>query len=55
VEPLSPHLIASLTITQRLGFVMVWLAARKRMTEARDLPGNARRAVSEPRGRIVPR
>ena len=36
METLSPELIASLTITSGLGFVMVWIATRKGMIEERD-------------------
>lgn len=36
METLSPELIAGLTITSGVGFVTVWLAAQKGMTEARD-------------------
>ena len=36
METLSPELIASLTMTSGLGFVMVWIATRKGMIEQRD-------------------
>jgi hypothetical protein len=36
METLSPELIASLTMTSGLGFVMVWIATRKGMIEERN-------------------
>ncbi len=36
METLSPELIASLTLTGGLGFVMVWIATRKGVIEERD-------------------
>lgn len=35
MEPLSPELIAGLTITSGLGFAMVWFAAREGLIEER--------------------
>jgi hypothetical protein len=45
METLSPQLVASLTMTSGLGFILVWMATRKAMIEERDSGGDARRAV----------
>jgi hypothetical protein len=44
METLSPELIASLTVTGGLGFILVWMATRKGMIEERD-SGRRRCAV----------